>query len=128
MNEHEQAILDGLEATLLASDLDRSTLALVDALAAFTRLGADRLHTVVLIEAMEDEESWSEWSTVPVPAAARELAELLEDHGVRPRSVTVAGRRARGYRREDLEQAFQGYASQALLQDYDQDDMNPERN
>ena len=114
MNDHEQEVLDGLEASLLASSLDRSTLALLDALTTFTRLGADRLHTTDLIEAMEDEETWSEWASIPVPAAARELAVLLEDHEVRPRSVTVAGRRARGYRREDLEHAWHPYGSQAF--------------
>lgn len=117
MNDHEQEVLDGLEASLLASNLDRSALALVDALATFTRLGADRLHTTDIIAALEVEETWSEWASIPLPAAARELAALLEDHDVRPRCVTIAGRRARGYLRDDLEQAWQAFASQAFTND-----------
>jgi hypothetical protein len=101
------------------STLERPALAVIDALATFTRLGADRLHTTDIIEALEDEETWSEWASIPLPAAARELAELLEEHDVRPRSVTVAGRRARGYLRLDLEAAAQRLADETLLNDND---------
>lgn len=117
MNDNEQEVLDGIEAATFATSLDRSALALVDALATLTRLGADRLHTADIIEALEVEETWSEWASIPLPAAARELAALLEEHDVRPRSVTVAGRRARGYLRDDLEQAWQAFASQAFTND-----------
>lgn len=124
MNEHEQDVLDGIEAATVASTLDRSTLVLIDALSALTRLGATRLHTATIVEALEEEAAWSHWATIPIPAAARELAELLENHGVRPRSVTVAGRRARGYVRDDLEQAWHAYAGQAFLLPDDFNDNN----
>jgi hypothetical protein len=118
---NDNDILDGIEAATVASSLDRSTLALIDVLATFTRLGADRLHTTDIIEALETEETWSEWASIPLPAAARELASMLEDHNVRPRSVTVAGRRARGYLRLDLEAAWQRFAGESLLNDNDID-------
>ena len=122
MNDNEQEVLDGIEAATFATSLDRSALALVDALATLTRLGADRLHTGDIIAALEAEETWSEWASIPLPAAARDLALLLEDHDVRPRSVTVAGRRARGYLRQDLEAAWQRFANETLLNDNDIDD------
>jgi hypothetical protein len=124
MNDHEQEVLDGIEAATLASSLDQPTSALVHALAAFNLLEADRLHTTDIIEVMEVEETWRHWADIPLPAAAKELAELLEDHDVRPRAVTVAGRRARGYNKHDLETAWlaAGQALQDLNDDINQGD------
>jgi hypothetical protein len=87
--------------------LDHASLALIDVLAVLTSQGADRLHTEDILLALEGEQTWSEWASLPMPAAASYLAELLGEHGVRPRSVTVTGRKARGYRREELEAAWE---------------------
>jgi Protein of unknown function (DUF3631) len=103
--DEDQEILDGIEAATLAS-LDLASLALIDVLAVLTSQGADRLHSEDILLALQGEEAWSAWASLPMPAAASRLGELLGEHGVRPRSVTVAGRRARGYRREELEAAW----------------------
>jgi hypothetical protein len=127
MNDHDQAVLDGIERATMVTELDRSASALVHALAAFSFLEAERLHTKDILAVLEVNEAFSHWATIPVPAAARELASLLEDHDVKPKSVTVAGRRARGYAKADLENAWLAVADQASLTDTNDNDNDDER-
>lgn len=81
--------LPAREATA-AADVDpaREILAAID--------GAERLHTVDLIEALGP--GWT----------PERIAAVLKPYGVAPRPVKIGGKNLQGYRREDLAAAFAG--------------------
>jgi Protein of unknown function (DUF3631) len=90
---------------------------LVDIQAAFDTRNADRLHTTALIQQLATiEESpwssrwWDSFNEVPKSDAAASLAKILRDYGIRPVEAFAVGTvRARGYKREQFEDAWLRY-------------------
>jgi Protein of unknown function (DUF3631) len=86
------------------------TLVLGDLRDAFDELG-DRLATMPLLERLNalDERPWGGWRDGN-GLHARTLSHLLRPYDVRPTTVVLAdGTRAKGYKREDCEDAFARY-------------------
>lgn len=91
---------DGSVAALLLSDLRDL----------FAEQGSDRLASesiVAALGAMEDR-PWPEWRDGR-PITTRQVARLLKPFGVHPLKYRVGAETARGYRREDLSDAFSRY-------------------
>jgi Protein of unknown function (DUF3631) len=77
---------------------------------AFDELG-DRLATMPLLERLNalDERPWGGWRD-GAGLRERDLARLVKPYDVRPTTVVVAdGTRAKGYKREDADDAFARY-------------------
>ena len=100
------ATLHGLEedtpsigAELLASIRD-----------AFDNRRADRLSTADLLEALaEDEEApWAAWNRGK-PMTPHQLAKRLGDFGIKPATLRIEYRTAKGYKREQFEESFARY-------------------
>lgn len=104
------ATLHGLEedtpsigAELLASIRD-----------AFDNRRADRLSTADLLEALaEDEEApWAAWNRGK-PMTPHQLAKRLGDFGIKPATLRIEYRTAKGYKREQFEESFARYLRSA---------------
>lgn len=102
------ATLHGLEedtpsigAELLASIRD-----------AFDNRRADRLSTADLLEALaEDEEApWAAWNRGK-PMTPHQLAKRLSEFGIKPTTQRIGYKPAKGYKREQFEEAFKRYLS-----------------
>lgn len=89
---------DSSAAELLLSDLRVVFRDDEDEVATATVL--DRLHEL-------DESPWSEWFGKPL--SARALARLLRPYGIRSRNVRTGDGQAKGYRRDDLVDAWARY-------------------
>ena len=94
----------------------------------------DQLPSVALIERLIaiEESPWGEWlGKVLTPIS---LAKLLKPFGVRPRSIRTADGTPKGYRREDLTDAWSRYTSslsatpQQVENERNATDMRPDRN
>jgi hypothetical protein len=72
------------------------------------------LWTSIIIERLAelDEAPWKDWYGARI--TDRAIAKLLRPYGVRSRDVKLEGASRKGYRREDLHDAWQRYAPQAL--------------
>jgi hypothetical protein len=104
------ATLHGLEedtpsigAELLASIRD-----------AFDNRRADRLSTADLLEALaENEEApWAAWNRGK-PMTPHQLAKRLGDFGIKPATLRIEYRTAKGYKREQFEESFARYLRSA---------------
>jgi hypothetical protein len=76
------------------------------------RLKVDRIATSALIDELCTIETspWSEWYGRPI--SAHGVAKLLGHYGVRPRTVRFGEATAKGYLREQLEDAFSRYLAE----------------
>jgi Protein of unknown function (DUF3631) len=107
----------------LYQDADAGILLLGDIRKVFDTQGVDRLPSGVLLAALHALESadWQEFYGVrgalhPHKLRAGELASMLRDFGIRPRTIwplnrTAESRSAKGYRREQFETAWRRYCA-----------------
>jgi hypothetical protein len=82
---------------------------LADAHAIFERRGGDRILTAALIEELHaiEDAPWSEWHGKPI--SANRLSTILRRFEIRPRQMRDGESNAKGYRREDFEDAWKRY-------------------
>ncbi|WP_377828846.1 DUF3631 domain-containing protein [Bradyrhizobium lupini] len=104
-------------------DADAKIVLLTDIRKVFDASGFDRMSSKALLAALHalDEAEWCEFRGTPgdqQPHKMRdtELASILRDFGIRPRTIwppnrTPASKAAKGYRRRDFEGAWQKYCS-----------------
>jgi hypothetical protein len=83
----------------------------------FDSLGVDRISTNDLIRHLAEnqpEAFWGEWwdehAGKPAHGKARKLASILHEFGGRPKDIRFEAGKAKGYEREDLDDAFDRYA------------------
>jgi hypothetical protein len=105
-------------------DADIKIVLLTDIRRVFDSRGVDRLFSSVLLGALHklDSADWSEFNGVrgdqqPHKLKSTELASMLRDFGIRPRSIWPADRTkksksAKGYTREQFERAWAAYCSE----------------
>nr|WP_279222708.1 DUF3631 domain-containing protein [Stutzerimonas kunmingensis] len=81
---------------------------------AFDNRRADRLSTADLLEALaEDEEApWAAWNRGK-PMTPHQLAKRLGDFGIKPATLRIEYRTAKGYKREQFEESFARYLRSA---------------
>lgn len=79
---------------------------------AFDNRRADRLSTADLLEALaEDEEApWAAWNRGK-PMTPHQLSKRLSEFGIKPTTQRIGFKTAKGYRREQFEEAFKRYLS-----------------
>lgn len=83
---------------------------LADLRALFRAKGRDQLGSAAVVESLckKEERPWAEWSKGR-PLTKSQLARLLAPFDVRPKTIRVGDVTSKGYRREDLEDAFARY-------------------
>jgi hypothetical protein len=105
-------------------DEDPKVILLADIRSIFDTLGVDRIWSALLLERLHDIEGglWSEWcgpkeDQQPHKLTATEMARLLRDFGIHPRTMSQLGSRgsrgpsARGYFRQDFEAAWASWCT-----------------
>lgn len=82
---------------------------LFDVRAVFDGRDAERISTAELVEELcgNDESPWGDWFGKPL--TGRALAKLLRPFGIRPRVIRLGDETARGYAREQFDDAFERY-------------------
>lgn len=82
---------------------------LADVRAMFDARDVDRLASTVMLDALHrlDEAPWGDWYGKPL--SARKLAQMLRPYGVQPRTVRFDDATARGFLREQFEEAWDRY-------------------
>jgi hypothetical protein len=104
------------QASEAAAEESRGTLLLGDLVEAFAALG-DRAATASLLDHLNalDERPWPSWND-GTGLRSRNLAAVLRPYGVRSTTVRLADdTRAKGYKREDFEDAFARYLGPASV-------------
>ena len=104
-------------------DADARILLLTDIRRLFDAKGVDRLPSKVLLDALHglDDTEWTEFTGIrgeqqPHKVKAGELASMLRDFWIRPQTIwpmrrTPTSKSARGYRRQQFEEAWRIYCS-----------------
>jgi len=84
---------------------------LFDIRTVFDARDADRLSTAALVEELcgNDEAPWGDFGRPPKPLNGRTLAKMLRPFDIRPRVIRLASETARGYAREQFDDAFERY-------------------
>jgi hypothetical protein len=84
---------------------------LTDIRAVFERHDVERIATADLLVALKDDEEspWGTWGKAKVGLTPHDLARLLRPFEIRPTTVNLEDRRAKGYKREDFEDAWTRY-------------------
>lgn len=105
----------GHAALVLSGEVDEAEAApsvqlLADLRSVFGEKNADRLGSSEIVRDLTDREDrpWSEWKAGK-PLTQTQLARLLKPFGVQPRTMRLGEGTARGYFREDLDDAFSRY-------------------
>lgn len=100
-----------LSAGATAEDSSMGVTLLGDLREIFEQAGTDRLFTSDILRELQhrEERPWCEWGRSEKPITARGVAKLLKPFGVQPRQIRIEEATAKGYRREDLEDAFSRY-------------------
>lgn len=78
----------------------------------FERDGADKIfsHSLVAELVTREERPWPEWKAGK-PLTVRQLARLLQPFGIRPRQIRIGDETRKGYRLQDLDDAFERYVT-----------------
>ena len=84
-------------------------LLLTDIETVFNIFGVDHLSTADLLKQLivMEESPWAEWLGKPITSYS--LAKFLRPFGVRPRTIRIGNQTPKGYRREDLIDAWARY-------------------
>ena len=79
----------------------------------FDEHDADRMFTATLLEALhaDDEAPWLSYGRASRPLSAQQLARLLHPYRIRSRDVHIDEQHAKGYLREQFEDAWQRYCT-----------------
>jgi hypothetical protein len=107
-------------------DADSKIILLGDIRKVFDASASDRLFSSVMLDALHEMDSadWTEFRGIrgdqqPHKLKAGEMAAMLRDFGIKPRSIwslnrTAKTKSARGYRREQFEAAWRAYCSETV--------------
>jgi putative DNA primase/helicase len=104
-----------LAAVLLSSDREDDNSAAVLLLGDLKRLyedhEVDRLSSAAIVAALVEMEDrpWPEWRKGEKPMSAVSVSRLVKPFGIGPKQIRVGERTCKGYRREDLEDAWNRY-------------------
>ncbi|MCH9647885.1 MAG: DUF3631 domain-containing protein [Deltaproteobacteria bacterium] len=79
----------------------------------FQEAGTERIFTEELLQALHrlEDRPWSEWGRSKMPMTSLGLSRLLKPFEIKPRQIRIGRVTKKGYRLEDLSDAFRRYAS-----------------